>query len=96
MDVVAERVEVVAEQVVVEPRPAVDDEQRQPVAAALDDMDPGVGDLDVTAHASTCTDGVPRATRKRARVKEVARGWSTVRGDLYWTSSSLGRASSTP
>ena len=40
--------------------------------------------------------GVPRATRKRPLVKEVARGCSTVRGDLYWTSSSLALASSTP
>ena len=39
-----------------------------------------------------------RWTRERDRVYEqiMARGWSTVRGDLYCTSSSPGRASSTP
>ena len=43
----AERVEVVAEHRVVEPRTAVQDQQRQPGRiAALDDVQPGVADAD--------------------------------------------------
>ena len=58
---VAERVEVVAEHMVVERRAAMDDEQRQAVAAALDHMDARVGDLDVPAHDAT----VPASLRAR-------------------------------
>ena len=64
VELVAERVEVVAEHVVVERRAAVDDEQRQAVAAALDDVDAGVGDLDVAAwHGAT----VPAPARAPGR-----------------------------
>ena len=51
-ELVAQRVEVVAEHVVVERGPAVDDEQRQPVGAAFDHVQAGVGDLDVAPHAA--------------------------------------------
>ena len=51
MELVAERVEVVAEHVMVERGAAVQDEQRQAVGAALDHVQARVGDLDVAADA---------------------------------------------
>ena len=50
MELVAERVEVVPEHVMVERGAAVEDQQRQAVAAALDHVQAGVGDLDMAPH----------------------------------------------
>jgi hypothetical protein len=53
LELVAQGVEVVAEHMVVEGGPAVEDQQREAVAPALDDVQARVGYLDVTADGRT-------------------------------------------